>query len=58
VEGLHYRWGWRRIWLSGSVARPRLGQKIEFIPPHCDPTMNLHDRIYAAAAVVEPLEDQ
>jgi D-serine deaminase-like pyridoxal phosphate-dependent protein len=24
-----------------------LGQKIEFIPPHCDPTVNLYDRIYA-----------
>jgi D-serine deaminase-like pyridoxal phosphate-dependent protein len=26
---------------------PRLGQKIEFIPPHCDPTVNLYNRIYA-----------
>jgi 3-hydroxy-D-aspartate aldolase len=27
--------------------KPRLGDRIEFIPPHCDPTVNLYDRIYA-----------
>src|SRR5262245_2684033 len=26
---------------------PRLGDRLEFIVPHCDPTTNLHDRIYA-----------
>jgi D-serine deaminase-like pyridoxal phosphate-dependent protein len=26
---------------------PRLGERLEFIVPHCDPTTNLHDRIYA-----------
>jgi D-serine deaminase-like pyridoxal phosphate-dependent protein len=26
---------------------PKLGQLIEFFPPHCDPTINLYDRIYA-----------
>ncbi len=25
----------------------RLGERIEFFPPHCDPTMNLYDRLYA-----------
>jgi 3-hydroxy-D-aspartate aldolase len=25
---------------------PRLGDRIRFIPPHCDPTVNLYDRIY------------
>ena len=28
----------------GSV---RLGERVEFFPPHCDPTMNLYDRVYA-----------
>jgi D-serine deaminase-like pyridoxal phosphate-dependent protein len=28
----------------GSV--PRLGERVRFIPPHCDPTVNLYDRIY------------
>jgi 3-hydroxy-D-aspartate aldolase len=26
---------------------PRLGDRLEFIIPHCDPTINLYDRIYA-----------
>jgi D-serine deaminase-like pyridoxal phosphate-dependent protein len=26
---------------------PRLGERVEFIVPHCDPTVNLYDRIYA-----------
>jgi D-serine deaminase-like pyridoxal phosphate-dependent protein len=26
---------------------PRLGDRLEFIVPHCDPTANLYDRIYA-----------
>jgi 3-hydroxy-D-aspartate aldolase len=24
----------------------RLGERIEFFPPHCDPTINLYDRLY------------
>jgi D-serine deaminase-like pyridoxal phosphate-dependent protein len=26
---------------------PRLGERLEFIVPHCDPTTNLYDRIFA-----------
>lgn len=26
---------------------PRLGDRVEFYPPHCDPTVNLYDRIHA-----------
>jgi D-serine deaminase-like pyridoxal phosphate-dependent protein len=26
---------------------PKLGDRLEFIIPHCDPTMNLYDRIHA-----------
>jgi len=25
----------------------QLGERLEFLPPHCDPTMNLYDRLYA-----------
>jgi D-serine deaminase-like pyridoxal phosphate-dependent protein len=25
----------------------KLGDRLEFIIPHCDPTVNLYDRIYA-----------
>jgi 3-hydroxy-D-aspartate aldolase len=30
---------------DGSI-QPRLGDRIRFIPPHCDPTVNLYDRIH------------
>jgi 3-hydroxy-D-aspartate aldolase len=26
---------------------PKLGERLEFLVPHCDPTVNLYDRIYA-----------
>jgi D-serine deaminase-like pyridoxal phosphate-dependent protein len=26
---------------------PELGDRLEFLVPHCDPTVNLHDRLYA-----------
>lgn len=30
-----------------DIDLPRLGDRLEFIVPHCDPTTNLYDRIYA-----------
>jgi D-serine deaminase-like pyridoxal phosphate-dependent protein len=44
-----YRWAgdeFGYLDIEGSP-KPRLGQKIEFAAPHCDPTVNLHDRIHA-----------
>ncbi|MCC6341604.1 MAG: DSD1 family PLP-dependent enzyme [Bryobacterales bacterium] len=35
-----------RIALKGGQS-PRTGDRLEFIIPHCDPTVNLYDRIYA-----------
>ena len=32
---------------DGGGELPRIGDRIEFIVPHCDPTTNLYDRIYA-----------
>jgi len=32
--------------VAGSTP-PKIGERIEFIVPHCDPTVCLHDRIYA-----------
>jgi D-serine deaminase-like pyridoxal phosphate-dependent protein len=29
-----------------------MGDHIEFVPPHCDPTVNLYDRIYATRGEV------
>jgi D-serine deaminase-like pyridoxal phosphate-dependent protein len=49
LPGSSYRWGGDEFgYLDVPVgAPPRLGEKIEFLPPHCDPTVNLYDRIYA-----------
>jgi D-serine deaminase-like pyridoxal phosphate-dependent protein len=35
-----------RLTVTDPARRPRLGERIEFFPPHCDPTMNLYDRIH------------
>lgn len=46
--GFAYRWGGDEFGYLDFAerAKPNLGDKIEFIPPHCDPTVNLYDRIY------------
>ncbi len=33
--------------VEGSAAMPKLGDRLEFYVPHCDPTVNLYDRIHA-----------
>jgi D-serine deaminase-like pyridoxal phosphate-dependent protein len=46
------RWQWGGdehgiLFLDNPSRKIRLGDPIEFVPPHCDPTVNLYDRIYA-----------
>jgi len=48
LNGTLYRWGgdeFGYVELHGN--KLGLGDRVEFIPPHCDPTVNLYDRIYA-----------
>jgi D-serine deaminase-like pyridoxal phosphate-dependent protein len=48
LAGSAYRWGGDEFgFLDTPAARPALGDRVEFIPPHCDPTMNLYDTLYA-----------
>ena len=50
LPGLTYRFGgdeFGYLNVDDPQKLPRLGQKIEFIPPHCDPTVNLYNRMYA-----------
>jgi D-serine deaminase-like pyridoxal phosphate-dependent protein len=35
------------VTLADGGQLPRLGDRLEFIVPHCDPTTNLYDRLYA-----------
>ena len=34
------------ITFDGDAKRPKVGDRIEFLAPHCDPTVNLYDRLY------------
>ena len=50
LPGAGYRWGgdeFGYVDVAECAAKPKLGDRIEFIPPHCDPTVNLYSRIYA-----------
>ncbi|HEY3789469.1 MAG TPA: alanine racemase, partial [Urbifossiella sp.] len=50
LPGAAYRWGGDEFGfldIPETIPRPDLGDHIEFIPPHCDPTMNLYDTLYA-----------
>ncbi len=48
--GSTYAWGGDEfgfLHVEKCERKPNLGDRIAFIPPHCDPTVNLYDRIHA-----------
>ena len=50
LPGVTYAWAGDehgRLDLSLTPGEVQVGDRIEFIPPHCDPTVNLYDQIYA-----------
>ena len=48
LPGSKYRWGGDEFgYVDLADGLPKLGSRLEFIPPHCDPTTNLYDTIYA-----------
>ena len=50
LPGVEYGWAGDehgRLDLQRSPRAVAVGDRIEFIPPHCDPTVNLYDQIYA-----------
>ena len=50
LPGVSYSWAGDehgRLDLSAAPREIKVGDRLEFIPPHCDPTVNLYDRIYA-----------
>ena len=48
LPGSSYRWGGDEFgYVDMPDGLPKIGARVEFIPPHCDPTTNLYDRIYA-----------
>lgn len=44
LGAVKYRWGGDEFGFLDT--RLQLGDRVEFIAPHCDPTVNLYDRIY------------
>ena len=50
LAGVEYGWAGDehgRLHLAGASKTLQVGDRIEFIPPHCDPTVNLYDQIHA-----------
>jgi 3-hydroxy-D-aspartate aldolase len=45
LDSAKYRWGGDEFGYLDT--KLNLGDHVEFIAPHCDPTVNLYDRIYA-----------
>jgi D-serine deaminase-like pyridoxal phosphate-dependent protein len=49
IDGIVYSWGGDehgKLDVRRASAAVELGDRLEFIVPHCDPTVNLYDRIY------------
>jgi aspartate/methionine/tyrosine aminotransferase/D-serine deaminase-like pyridoxal phosphate-dependent protein len=47
--GARYEWGgdeFGYVHVTERMPPIRLGERLRFIPPHCDPTVNLYDRIH------------
>lgn len=50
LPGVTYAWAGDehgRLDLTAAERDVKVGDRIEFVPPHCDPTVNLYDTIYA-----------
>ncbi|HLJ15548.1 MAG TPA: DSD1 family PLP-dependent enzyme [Bryobacteraceae bacterium] len=49
IQGITYNWGGDehgKLNLEKAAASVEVGDRIEFIVPHCDPSVNLYDRMY------------
>lgn len=49
LPGVTYGWAGDehgRLDLAEAAREVRVGDRLEFIPPHCDPTVNLYDQIH------------
>ena len=52
IAGARYQWAgdeFGHVFTGDAARRPRLGERLRFVPPHCDPTVNLYDRIYVCS---------
>jgi 3-hydroxy-D-aspartate aldolase len=50
LDGVRYEWAGDehgRLHLADASREVKVGDRVEFIPPHIDPTVNLYDSIHA-----------
>jgi D-serine deaminase-like pyridoxal phosphate-dependent protein len=55
LPGVSYAWAGDehgRLDLRETDREVRVGDRIQFVPPHCDPTVNLYDQIHAVRGEV------
>ncbi len=53
LPGSTYRWGGDEFgYVDVPDGLPKLGSRLEFIPPHCDPTVNLIRHAFMPAAAI------
>ena len=48
--GVTFSWGGDehgKLNMAQATSPLKVGDRVEFVVPHCDPTVNLHDRLYA-----------
>jgi 3-hydroxy-D-aspartate aldolase len=58
VDGVRYEWAgdeFGYVFFDRPSRKVKLGDKLRFIPPHCDPTVNLYDRFHVCRG--ETIED-
>lgn len=49
IQGITYAWGGDehgKLDVTKASAPVNLGDRVEFVVPHCDPSVNLYDRLY------------
>ena len=49
IEGITYAWAGDehgRLDLTNASSEVKLGDRLELVVPHCDPSVNLYDRMY------------
>jgi D-serine deaminase-like pyridoxal phosphate-dependent protein len=49
LPGSRHQWAgdeFSTVFVEEAELRPQVGDRLRFLPPHCDPTVNLYDRMY------------
>jgi D-serine deaminase-like pyridoxal phosphate-dependent protein len=47
VEGAQWQWAGDEHGFLLAPVLPKIGEQVSFAVPHCDPTVNLHEKMYA-----------